>query len=138
MLGSISCSNCMHSQCLSALSTLCAAPGLLCFAPPVCTRTLHHQDLNLCHLTLVTCTQELAHRALCSQFKERSVGREYISITLGCPHKQSGRCVQGQHPQRAYALQPGHLMRSRELRTCHCCCVSYEVGLSVMPSAAQG
>ena len=40
---------------------------------------------------LVVAKRETAHRGLCEQFKERTVGREYLSIVLGVPAQREGR-----------------------------------------------
>ncbi len=42
---------------------------------------------------LVVAKQEAAHRALCAQFKARTVEREYISVALGVPGRKEGRWV---------------------------------------------
>eukprot|EP00955_Chlamydomonas_euryale_P058568 357115-Chlamydomonas_euryale.AAC.4 len=41
-------------------------------------------------LVLAKC--EVAHRALCEQFKQRTVDRTYLSLAVGVPQARTGRC----------------------------------------------
>ena len=51
---------------------------------------VHRLDKGTTGLVVIAKT-DLAHASLCRQFKDRSVGRAYLALTLGTPKSPSGR-----------------------------------------------